>query len=50
MEKTVKMLNTINLQKIRKKIGQIFCLRKAFCNAKPGPQRKFPGVDQLFLL
>ena len=30
LEKIVKILNTMNLQKIRKKIGQMFCLHQAF--------------------
>ena len=32
LEKIVKILNTMNRQKIRKKIGQIFCLHQAFCH------------------
>ena len=32
LEKIVKILNTMNLQKIMKKIGQMFCLHQAFCH------------------
>ena len=30
--KIVKLLNTMNLQKIGKKISQMFCLHQAFCH------------------
>ena len=33
--KTVKILNTMNLQKIRKKMGQMFCLPHAFLSPAP---------------
>ena len=34
LEKIVKILIIINLQKIRKKIGQMFFLKKGFCNLR----------------
>ena len=46
----MKILNSMNLQKIRKKIGQMFVSPSFLSPAsKLGPRPKLAGVNQLFL-
>ena len=49
--KVVKILNTMNLQKLRKKIGQMSCLHQAFRHMHQNQDLDLylAGVDQLFL-